>query len=37
MAIFFLGPKRYAQRPGVLAEAGVELKTFGRLHGIGHL
>lgn len=30
MTDIFLGPKRYVQRPGALAEAGAELKAFGR-------
>jgi glycerol dehydrogenase len=29
MTDIFLGPKRYVQRPGALAEAGAHLKTFG--------
>ena len=29
MTDIFLGPKRYVQRPGALAEAGTELKAFG--------
>jgi glycerol dehydrogenase len=30
MTDIFLGPKRYVQRSGVLAEAGAQLKPFGR-------
>jgi glycerol dehydrogenase len=30
MTDIFLGPKRYVQRPGALADAGAELKAFGR-------
>ena len=30
MTDIFLGPKRYVQRSGVLADAGAELKAFGR-------
>jgi len=30
MTDIFLGPKRYVQRPGALAEAGEEMKAFGR-------
>jgi glycerol dehydrogenase len=30
MTDIFLGPRRYVQRPGALADAGAELKTFGR-------
>ncbi len=30
MIDIFLGPKRYVQRPGALADAGTELKAFGR-------
>jgi glycerol dehydrogenase len=30
MTDIFLGPKRYVQRPGALADAGAELKVFGR-------
>jgi glycerol dehydrogenase-like iron-containing ADH family enzyme len=30
MTDVFLGPKRYVQRPGVLAEVGSWLKPFGR-------
>jgi glycerol dehydrogenase len=29
MTDIFLGPKRYVQRPGALAEAGLQLKAFG--------
>ena len=30
MTDIFLGPKRYVQRPGALADAGAQLKAFGR-------
>lgn len=30
MTDLFSGPKRYVQRPGALAEAGIWLKAFGR-------
>jgi len=37
MTDIFLGPKRYVQRPGAMADAGAELNAFVRLHGVGYV